>query len=186
MAYILAAIGFITVSSFAYVDGKKTNDNDIKDTVYQIRGEIRKESSKPVKCVKPKNKNIRGNKYYIQKKKSTREQRCRNILEAVFKMPFNSKKPEWLINPKTGRRLELDCYNRQLRLAIEVDGAQHHHYIPHFHKCYQKFEDMKERDLTKSMICKKRGVRLIRIPYHIEENSLEEFILYEAGKAMKS
>ena len=59
---------------------------------------------------------------------------CRRVLEHLFRRPFNKSRPDFLRNPVTGGNfnLELDCYNRDLRLAVEYNGAQHYKYIPYF------------------------------------------------------
>src|SRR5208337_1692102 len=38
------------------------------------------------------------------------ENRCRQIFEKIFRKRFPKLRPEWLINPATGRRLELDGF----------------------------------------------------------------------------
>ena len=128
----------------------------------------------------------KGRIFYTNKKKRSRENYIRNIVESIFRSPFPSIRPEWLINPKTGRRLELDLYNKSLRLSFECDGIQHSQYLPYFHKTYSRFQDMKDRDLMKSILCKKRGLTLIRIPHDIPDNELEGFLLSEIHKKYKN
>jgi len=94
----------------------------------------------------------KGKMYYTNKKQNTREGYVRSILESIFRTPFKSIRPEWLLNPHTGRRLEIDCYSQSLRLGFEVQGEQHYRYMPHWHKTYQKFQEMKERDLMKRVM----------------------------------
>lgn len=65
-----------------------------------------------------------------------------------FKRRF---RPEWLVNPKTGRRLELDFYVEDLKLAIEVQGF-HHLTL-----------DQKYKDSIKREVCDERGIRLMNI-----------------------
>lgn len=43
------------------------------------------------------------------------------ILEAIFKKNFDRCRP--FLN--LGSRLEIDCFNAELRLAVEYDGIQH-------------------------------------------------------------
>ena len=127
----------------------------------------------------------KGRVYFTNKKKQTRENYVRNIVESIFRQPFPSKKPIWLVNPNTGRRLELDCYNEAMRLSFECDGIQHSQYLPHFHKCYQRYLDMKDRDILKNILVKKRGICLIRIPHHIPDDELESYILTQIHKNYK-
>jgi len=112
------------------------------------------------------------------------ETRCREIMETLTGKPFVSIRPEWLKNPATGRNLELDGYNEELKLAFEYDGNQHSSFNPHFHKTPQDFVDQGKRDLIKDKLCKERGVTLIRIPSFVAFDDLERYIgvkLKDAG-----
>jgi hypothetical protein len=82
-----------------------------------------------------------------------------------------------MVNPVTGSRhnLELDCYNDQLRLAVEYNGAQHYKYIPYFHKNKEAFYNQKYRDELKRLRCKELGIVLIDIPY-TENKNLERYL----------
>ena len=126
----------------------------------------------------------KGKMYYTNKRQHTREAYIRNILESIFRTPFKSIRPEWLLNPHTGRRLEIDCYSQSLRLCVEVDGIQHSQFLPHFHKTYQRFQDMRERDLMKAVMIRKRGLKLIRVKWDIPDDQLEAYLLSEINKIM--
>ena len=52
---------------------------------------------------------------------------------------FKKVRPLWLINYETGFCLELDGYCKQLKLAFEYDGIQHHIYLNPFHKSKEVF-----------------------------------------------
>jgi hypothetical protein len=99
------------------------------------------------------------------------ERMCRAILEAVFQRPFPSQRPQWL-QGTCGRSLELDCYNAELRLALEYQGRQHFEEIAFYGE--GRLVGQQERDALKTETCKKYGVRLLVIS---DEVSLEE--LYE-------
>jgi hypothetical protein len=107
--------------------------------------------------------------------KNKSEEECRRVLEYYFHRPFNTQRPEWLINPRTGRRLELDCYNEDLAIAIEYDGAQHASYNERFHSSPTQFSKQQERDRLKEELCAARGVKLIRVP-HTTKN-IKPFLL---------
>ena len=81
----------------------------------------------------------------------SKEEICREILEEYYGFPFPNMKPFWLINPLTGRHLEIDCYCEQLGIGVEYDGRYH--------------KDLKQaaRDRIKDKLCKKSGFTLIRI-----------------------
>lgn len=107
----------------------------------------------------------------------TGEERCRALLERWFRRPFPKVRPSWLINPKTGQPLELDCYNEELRLAVEFDGIQHAVEVPRFHPAPGDFEAQKYRDGIKDDVCERLGITLVRVPHtqHTPER-LEPFL----------
>ncbi len=93
------------------------------------------------------------------------ERLCRTIVEQIFKKPFPRIRPTWLINPKTGCKLELDGYNEELGLAFEYQGEQH--YSPErFHESNTNiiYEDQVERDKVKLEKCEENKIKLVVIP----------------------
>lgn len=60
--------------------------------------------------------------------------------------------PKWLVNPKTGCRLELDLYLPNNKIAFEVQGP--HHITD---------KNQIDRDDIKKYLCEKRSVKLFRI-----------------------
>jgi hypothetical protein len=114
------------------------------------------------------------------RKDSNGELRARTFLESYFKKSFPKSRPDFMVNPVTGSRynLELDCYNPELRLAVEYNGQQHYNYIPFFHKNKEAFYNQKYRDELKRIRCKELGIILIEIPY-TEEKRLEKFLEQE-------
>ncbi|ALH06952.1 hypothetical protein PMV_254 [Port-miou virus] len=125
-------------------------------------------------------------KRIVKQKDGKHESRCRQILEDIYGRKFESIRPDFLKNPKTGRNLELDCYNADLRLALEYDGIQHSKYNKFFHrKGPQQFVDQAKRDLFKDKTVKKMGIDLVRVPHYIRYDDLERFIktrLKELGR----
>jgi hypothetical protein len=111
------------------------------------------------------------------RKDSAGEIRSRAFLESYFGKTFPKSRPDFMVNPVTGSRynLELDCYNPELRLAVEYNGAQHYNYIPFFHKNKEAFYNQKYRDELKRIRCKELGIVLIEIPY-TKEKQLEAFL----------
>jgi hypothetical protein len=105
------------------------------------------------------------------------EMEARRYVETLFDgHKFPKTRPEWLINPATGRRMELDMYCEALDLALEYDGAQHEHFTPHWHRTYDVFEQQQTRDRLKDRICADKGVHLLRIPYNIPYDHLGAYI----------
>ena len=81
----------------------------------------------------------------------------------------------------------VDFYIPTLKLAIEYDGIQH--FQP---TCYggmseerakKEFKKLQKRDKKKNKICKQVGVTLIRIPYHIPFEDIENTIKDRIGIA---
>ena len=119
-------------------------------------------------------KNIRS-----KRAKFSREEKVRRICEQLFyPLKFPSIRPKWLINHKTGKRMEIDLYNHNLNLAIEVMGAQHYQYVKHF-QSYKEWLAMKQRDILKAAILRKRQIRLLYVPSikKLPDELLEEFLL---------
>jgi hypothetical protein len=112
------------------------------------------------------------------KKDSKGERQCRHILESIFNKPFSKYRPNFLRNPVTGNEhnLELDCFNPELRLAVEYNGAQHEKYIPYFHKNKEAFLNQKYRDELKRRMCRDANINLIEVPSTIKLENIEKYI----------
>jgi len=106
------------------------------------------------------------------------EQACKDAVKRIYGVDFVKVRPEWLINPKTGRRLELDLYNDDLKLAVEFHGEQHYNYIPHWHRTYAGYVAQVERDNIKLKICDARGVYVITVPYYCPLDKIEDYIRF--------
>lgn len=108
----------------------------------------------------------------------------RQVLEKIFGKPFAKERPDFLRNPVTGGdfNLELDCFNREMKLALEYHGAQHYKYTPYFHKSKEAFYNQCYRDEMKRTKCRENGIKLIEVPYTVKEHNIEEFILAELRK----
>lgn len=84
------------------------------------------------------------------------EEICRSFMEAVFNRKFLKVRPAWLLNEK-GNRMELDGYNKSLKLAFEHNG-EHHYEEGYFTK------DLATRtkdDDKKSKLCQAHGINLV-------------------------
>jgi hypothetical protein len=103
----------------------------------------------------------------------------RNALENIFGKPFPKIRPDFLRNQVTGGNfnLELDCFNRDLMLAVEVNGAQHYKYIPYFHKNNEAFLNQKYRDELKKYMCKENNIKLIEVPYTVKESEIYDYLI---------
>lgn len=75
---------------------------------------------------------------------------------------FENSRPEWCLGNDL-QRLELDFWIVELDVAVEVQGAQHYHYVPHFHGDYSGFKAQQERDKIKRRRCEAYGVTLLEV-----------------------
>ena len=110
----------------------------------------------------------------------TSERRCRAVLQYLFlDQNFPSKRPEFL-KYDNNFNLELDCYNKEINLALEMNGIQHYKMDPFFHRpnkidnlskeelkeiCLKNFENQQKRDKFKLDKCNELGIHLIIISY---------------------
>ena len=94
------------------------------------------------------------------KKTYVGQERTRIIFEGHFLLPFPTVRPEWFKNPVTNKKLELDGYCEELRLAFEYQGRQHSSNDTEFGGDYLH---QQERDQYKVDLCREHGIRLIII-----------------------
>ena len=102
-----------------------------------------------------------GLEYNMKHSKSMLFIACFNIIkkligdDCIFEKSFN-----WLINPMTNRKLFVDIYYPKLKLAIEIDGAQHYKETPFFKETleYRQYKDNKKDELLKE-----NNINIIRI-----------------------
>jgi len=111
-------------------------------------------------------------------KDSRGEIECRRVLQLIFNRNFDKARPDFLRNPVTGGdfNLELDCYDRELGIAVEYNGVQHYKFIPFFHKNKEAFLNQKYRDDMKRRICKENNILLIEVPYTVKIEDIKGYI----------
>lgn len=107
------------------------------------------------------------------------EVECRRVLQNIFGKQFDKARPDFLNNPVTGGsyNLELDCYDDELKIAVEYNGRQHYEYVPFFHRTKDQFTMQKYRDDMKRRICKDEGILMIEVPYTTNIKDIESFII---------
>jgi hypothetical protein len=112
------------------------------------------------------------------------ENECRRVLETFFRRPFSKARPNFLNNPVTGGHfnLELDCFNEDLKLAVEYNGVQHYKFVPYFHKNHEAFLNQKYRDEIKRRMCKDNNIFLIEVPYTVSVDKISSYIKNELRK----
>ena len=115
------------------------------------------------------------------------ESKCREILENITGEEFNNVRPSWLVNPVTGQSLELDCYNEKLKLAVEYNGIQHYKFNKYLHQnSRDRFQNQQYRDLIKKDLCQKNNVHLIVVPYEIDIDDIEPYLLKKVKEYLEN
>lgn|ERR1019366_7166133 len=126
--------------------------------------------------------NVKNGGWCPQCSKSKSETICRYFFEQIFKEPFPSCKPEWLLSDKD-YKLELDGYNQKLGISFEHNGVQHYrstNQIPQ-----EVVDRIIENDKRKIELTKQFGVKLIIIPELFNKTKikdLKDFIKQECLK----
>ena len=97
-------------------------------------------------------------------KDSKGEIACREYLQNRFQRPFPKRRPKFM-------------FNKELRIACEYNGRQHYEYVPYLHgNNKENFYAQKYRDKMKEEICQKLGIFLIKVPYTIKEDKIQDFL----------
>lgn len=121
-------------------------------------------------------------------KESKGEKECRRVLEMLFRVPFPKTRPDILRNPVTSTdrdlfNLELDCYNDDLKLAVEYNGVQHYKYNSFFHKNREAFYNQKYRDYMKREMCNKNNITLIEVPHTVKVEDIKKYLINKLNNA---
>jgi len=115
-------------------------------------------------------------------KRSRGERTCIEVMKRLF--PFHhhdhNARPDWLVNDWPGRktparRLELDIFIAELKLAVEFNGRQHYMFVPYFHASNAAFLAQRLRDQRKVALCREKGIDLIVVPF--DTPSIEAFLM---------
>lgn len=121
----------------------------------------------------------------VKKFESRGEAISRQCIEQIFSAPFKNTRLDVLKNPNTGRNLELDCFNADLKIAVEYHGIAHYQFNPFFHKTNQDFIDSMQRDLFKKQLCDQMGITLIIVPYNTKHEQICTFLIRELTRLDK-
>lgn len=105
------------------------------------------------------------------------EKICREVMERIYGVEFKNIRPDWLKNPETGCNLELDCYNENLKIAVEYNGKQHYEWPNFTNQSQEQFEKQLRRDKFKKERCVRNEVKLITVPFEIPHNEIPAFIV---------
>lgn len=125
-----------------------------------------------------------------------REKLCRLIFKEMtvyhlkeFSIPKNDPYLKNLLTKAnlklTKNSLSLDGYCSKIGIAFEHHGQQHYQFIKYFHKTNEKFEKQKKFDQIKATWCEMNGIKLITIPFKLNEKKIPDFISKKIGKKIK-
>ena len=186
-----AAANRITIKNFTSPSSDPSDERDpeihsektLEERTLDERTEERTEET--VVCKKniytPENQRRALGKYKCHKnnKLSKGEQLCKDVIEDIYQLPFYCVRPSFLKNPETGRNLELDLYNDQVKIAVEYNGIGHYKYPNPFHRTKEEFINQIRRDKFKVDMCDVNDVYLISVPYTIPLNysAIKDYIL---------
>ena len=104
------------------------------------------------------------------------ERVCIQAMKKIYNVEFKSIWPNWLINPETGMKMELDCYNEDIKIAVEYNGEQHYFWPNYTGQTKEQFMNQVKRDKLKQELCIKNKVYLIIIPYTIKDEDIYPYI----------
>ena len=90
------------------------------------------------------------------------EKITRYCFEKMLECDFKKIKPDWMRNPKTNYRLELDGFNQNMSLAFEHQGIHHEVDCPKDNRHYKSNQLFK--DEIKRQKCKEQRITLIEVP----------------------
>jgi hypothetical protein len=106
------------------------------------------------------------------------ERTCREILQGWYRCSFPNCRPSFLRNPETGYPLELDCYNEDLKIAVEYNGIQHYVWPNWTNQSREQFIAQVRRDELKVNLCDLNGVYLITVPYNVPHEKIKDYLWY--------
>ena len=86
---------------------------------------------------------------------------CRRFFERIFRKPFPKSYLPWLVN-QNGNQMELDGFNKEMKMAFEYQGIQHRKIA--FGMTKEDVKKIQHEDALKLKICKENGVTLLIIP----------------------
>lgn len=152
-----AVIVLLVLLLWNWLSGEKGTYTDHTQMIWDLMG----------KTVKPKKK---------VSFESKGETECRRAVEHLTGKLFPKARPNFMLNGVSGHNLELDCYNDELKIAVEYNGEQHYKYIPYFHNSKDAFYNLKYRDDMKQRLCDQNGIILITVPYTVKHDDIEMYI----------
>ena len=114
----------------------------------------------------------------------TRGEQCAlDALAQIFPgKEFVKVRPDWLINDRSSRAMEIDLYCHELRLGVEHSGLAHYCFPNSLHKTREQYDAQVFRDQLKRTLCARVGVLLIEIPFTVPHATMETYIRSEIDR----
>jgi hypothetical protein len=173
----------VPIKSEVVVDVKSEVVVDVKSEVVPIKYEVDVKSEVVQDLqIYPSNQedtSIRSISEPTERKSSKRSKGEQATLTALYNITgktFITIRPNFLKNPETGRNLELDCYNHDLKLAVEYNGIQHYNYPNFAYKTENDWIQQVRRDDFKRRSCDKHGIYLITVPHSVPNYKIEDYL----------
>ena len=157
---------YINDKTYAIIEKSKKNAQKITGDQVTL---IPVEPTEPIEPTEP---------VVSRRRVSKGEQICRQVMEELYNKPFPTIRPDFLKNPETKRNLELDCYNDELKLAVEYNGVQHYKWPNFTNQSKEDFIKQVRRDKYKVEACDANGVYLITVPYNVPHKDIKDYIIY--------
>jgi hypothetical protein len=111
---------------------------------------------------------------------------CKQTLEKIYGVPFTNQRLNILKNPETGRNLEIDCYNADLRIGCEYNGKAHFAWGgPNSMMSYDNFRKQVKRDLLKKKLCAEHNIHLIIVPHNVKFSMIPLYIVYHLPELIR-
>lgn len=101
---------------------------------------------------------------------------CCNLLEHIYGKPFGTVRLSYMKNPETGRALEFDCYNDELKIAVEYEGYQHYVFPNRFHRTREEFDGQIRRDNYKWHLAEEHGIYTIFVPNLTDKREIRDYL----------
>ena len=107
--------------------------------------------------------------------RNNKERFVKDVLEAISEKKFEKKRPEWL-KTDDGKRLELDCYNEELKIAVEYNGDQHYKLCKFNKFDENKLKEIKQFEEVKKIKCQEQDIKLLIIPFWKTHDEIVDII----------
>lgn len=167
---------------------EQEQEDDFRDAAPEERIDITPEINDEEQVCIVQQEDLRGEEIQVcipekkpKKKKakfiSKGERMCKETMEKFYGAKFENVRPSWLKNPETGRALELDCYNEDLKIAVEYNGEQHYKWPNFTNQSKEEFINQTRRDMLKAELCEKNGIYLIVVPYNVPHEKISSYII---------